>query len=92
MDDDYFEGPDYQHNRDSTIQLLEVWKKAQKYLDLFWMVWREEYLLSLRKKLPVVYKDPKSKCERVPREVEIVFVKDNNIPRSSWKLGKIQHL
>jgi len=43
--DNYYQDKDYQPKRDTTTQLLETWKRGQKYLDLFWKVWREEYLL-----------------------------------------------
>ena len=39
VDDDYFRDSDYQRNRDSTMQLLEGWKKGQQHLNLFWKVW-----------------------------------------------------
>ena len=92
VDDDYFRDSDYQPNRDSTTQLLESWKKGQQHLNLFWKVWQEEYLLSLREKLPIYHKGSKFKNVKVPKEGDIVLIKDDNMPRSSWKLGKIQRL
>ena len=56
IDDEYFKDADYQHDKSSTTKLLEGWKKGQKHLDLFWKVWRQEYLLSLREKLPIVHR------------------------------------
>ena len=67
-------------------------EKGQKHLDLFWKVWREEYLLSLREKLPIVHKGLNSTYMKVPKEGDVVLVKDDNMARSRWKLGKILHL
>ena len=92
VEDEYFKDVDYLFDRSSTTRLLESWKKGQKHLDLFWKVWREEYLLSLRENLPIVYKGLRSKHMKVPKKRDIVLVKDDNMVRSSWKLGKIQHL
>ena len=41
---------DFHIHEDSTIKLIENWKKGQKHLDLFWKVWKDEYLLSLKGK------------------------------------------
>ena len=92
VDDDYFRDSYDQPNRDSTMQLLEGWKKGQQHLNLFWKICREEYLLSLREKLPIFHKGSKFKNVKVPKEGDIVLVKDDSMPRSSWKLGKIQRL
>ena len=64
-------------------------EKGQKQVDLFWKVWKEEYLVSLREKLPLEHKHPKSQSLMEPKEGSIVIVKDNNLPRSTWKLGRI---
>ena len=42
-EDSHYKDEDYQPKRDMATQLLATWKKGQKYLDLFWKVWREEY-------------------------------------------------
>ena len=38
IDDEYFKDAYYQPDISSTTQLLEVWKKGQKHLNLFWKV------------------------------------------------------
>ena len=38
--------------KDSATSSLEVWKKVQQQLNSFWDIWRNEYLLSLRGKVP----------------------------------------
>ena len=88
-DADYHCDEDFQPSKDSATKLIEIWKKGQKQVDLFWKVWKEEYLVSLREKLPLEHKHPKSQCLMEPKEGSIVIVKDNNLHRSTWKLGRL---
>ena len=85
-DTDYHCDEDFQPSKDSATKLIEIWKKGQKQVGLFWKVWKEEYLVSLREKLPLEHKHPKSQSLMEPKEGSIVIVKDNNLPRSTWKL------
>ena len=39
--------PDFNPYKSSTDRLLLIWKKGQKWLNVFWKIWRDEYLLSL---------------------------------------------
>ena len=80
---------DFHIHEDSTIKLR---KKVQKHLDFFWKVWKDEYLLSLRERIPLVHKQFKSYCDKEPTEGTIVVVNDDNLPRCSWKFGKIVRL
>ena len=48
--------------------------------------------MSLRERLPLVHKNSKAHHLRESKEGDIVIVKENNLPRSNWKLGKIIHL
>ena len=57
-----------------------------------WKFWKVEYLMSLRERLPLVHKMHKNVDHREPKEGEIVIIKEDDAPRSSWKLGKIKHL
>ena len=77
IDDEYFKDADYQPDKSSRTKLLEVWKKGQKLLNLFWKVWRKEYLLSLREKLPLTHRGSKSKYFKLPKVGDIVLIKDN---------------
>ena len=89
---DYPKDEDFQPNsKDSATKLLESWKKGQQHLDSFWKFWKEEYLMSLRERLPLMHKMYKNCDLREPKEGEIVIIKDD-VPRSSWKLGKIMRL
>ena len=46
-DTDYDKDVDFEPSKDSTTKLLETWWKGQVYLNTFWKVWKDEYLLSL---------------------------------------------
>ena len=89
---DYHCDEDFQPNKDSVTKLIEMWKKGQKQLDLFWKMWQEEYLLSLREKLPLEHKQTRSQHLMEPKKGSIVIVKDKSLPRSNWKVGKILRL
>ena len=55
-DIDYHGDDDLQPNVDSASKLIEFWKKGQKCVNLFGRVWKEEYLISLRERIPLEYK------------------------------------
>ena len=48
--------------------------------------------MSLRERIPLVHKQSKSSSSAEPIEGSIVIVKDDNLPQSAWKLGKIIRL
>ena len=77
---DYHCDEDFQPNKDSVTKLIEMWKKGQKQLDLFWKMWQEEYLLSLREKLPLEHKQTRSQHLMEPKKGSIVIVKDKSLP------------
>ena len=41
---------DYNPYESSAERLLQTWKKGQRLLNVFWKIWRDEYLLSLRER------------------------------------------
>ena len=84
--------PEFQVVKNSATKLIEHWKKGPKHLDIFWKSWRDEYLLSLRERNPLVHRQPRSHSEKEPTEGSIVIVKDDNLPRSNWRIGKILRL
>ena len=56
-------------------------------LNRFWNLWRNEYLLNLREKLPVVKK--KSKNVPTPPKIgDVVLVKEK-LPCGHWRVGRI---
>ena len=89
-DIDYHGDEDFQPNVESSSKLIELWKKGQKRVDLFWRVWKEEYLISLRERIPLEHKLSRSESlEHQPRVGSIVIVKDGNVPRGNWKLVRL---
>ena len=84
--------PEFQVVKNSATKLIEHWKKGQKHLDIFWKSWRDEYLLSLRERNLLVHRQPRSNSEKEPTEGSIVIIKDDNLPRSNWRIGKILRL
>ena len=75
----------------SSTKLLETWRKGQKHLDTFWKLWFNEYVLSLRERTQKTLKAPRIQSAVHPSKGDIVLLKDN-LPRGSWKLGKIEAL
>ena len=76
-------------SRDSVTTPLNHWKKGQKQLNTFWEIWKNEYLTSLREKSSLYHKVVKGQTSYIPKPGQIVIIKEDNIPRAVWKLGKI---
>ena len=60
-------------------------------MDAFWKSWKNEYLLSLRERTQTQLKCGRILSSTCANIGDIVIVKDE-IPRGSWKLGKIIEL
>ena len=82
---------DYQPYESTSERLLETWKKGQKLLNVFWKIWRDEYLLSLWKRTKCELKSKHKQSHFSPGEGDVVLVKED-IPRGSWRLGKVIRL
>ena len=54
-------------------------------------MWKDEYLLSLRERISLYHKGA-NRSQGLPKIGDIVLVKDDNLPRAAWKLGKIINL
>ena len=66
---------------------MQTWKREQNRLNQFWILWRNEYLLSLREKSQVPLKGSKN-IPTPPKIGDVVLVKEN-LPHGHWRVGRI---
>lgn len=83
--------PEFQVRINSTESLVQRWKKGQGHLKMFWSVWRDQYLLSLRERFQTHLKGPRVKAPIQPKIGDVVLIKEP-LPRGCWKLGRIKEL
>ena len=77
---------------DSTAErLLQTWKKGQNLLNMFWRMWRNEYLLSLRERTQRKLKSGRKQSHFTPNIGDVVLVKDD-LPRGCWRIEKVVNL
>ena len=82
-EDDNQNDPDYQNEDISKAKkLLVTWKKGNRHLEQLQQVWRDRYLLSLRKQNQKFKKHPQIKNEREAKICDVVQVKES-IPRGT---------
>ena len=72
-------------------KLLETLEKCQKYLEHFWKIWKDDYLLSLRGRSQICKHHPRIQSKQEPWVGDVVQIQEN-IPRGSWKIGRIMEL
>lgn len=65
------------------VYATKRWRRVQYLIEQFWGRWKKEYLLNIstRQKwhLP----------QRNLRVNDIVIIKDDNLPRNHWQLGRV---
>ena len=69
--------------------MVEILKKGQKYLDTFWHILKEDYLLSLGKLSQTVLILQWKQFSVNPILGDIVVIRDTLL-RASWKLGGVE--
>ena len=85
------EDKDFQPAESTTEKLLQMWKKGQRLLDMFWKSWKHEYLTSLRERTQTCLKTGRVHSEFLPKINDVVIVKDDTT-RGNWKFGKVTEL
>ncbi len=66
--------------------LRKQWRRVQHYSNEFWYRWRREYLSSLQ------YRQKWNRPRRDLHVGDICILKDDNLPRGHWKLGRIHEV
>ena len=82
-------GIDYYTVQNLSTVLLETWKRGQQELDKFWKIWTDEYLKSLREIQTMNMKPIKGEINRIPKIGEVVIIKEDDLPRGTWKMARI---
>jgi hypothetical protein len=59
------------------------WRRVQYLANLFWTRWKKEYLVSLQQR------QKWTKSERNVAVGDIVLLKDENMPRNDWSMGRV---
>uniref|UniRef100_A0A1I7VM44 Integrase catalytic domain-containing protein n=1 Tax=Loa loa TaxID=7209 RepID=A0A1I7VM44_LOALO len=67
-------------NFDTRERIIKYWLGTLKVLDIFWEIWKKDYLMSLRERTQKEHVNPKGTENRKPRE-EIVLVDEPKTPR-----------
>ncbi|VDN00191.1 unnamed protein product, partial [Onchocerca ochengi] len=70
-------------------ELVKHWTSTLKTLDVFWKLWRQDYLASIRERLQKEIRSPRITEERLPQINEIVLLIEPNVPRGIWNLARI---
>ena len=83
--------PDYKETQSSKEILLNKWKKGQSILNLFWVTWRNDYLLNLRERSQIKLKSKRIESKEFAKVVNIIQIKEN-APRRLWKIAMIVEL
>uniref|UniRef100_A0A1I7VAN4 Integrase catalytic domain-containing protein n=1 Tax=Loa loa TaxID=7209 RepID=A0A1I7VAN4_LOALO len=69
--------------------LIKHWTSTLKTLDVFWKLWREDYLASLRERQQKEIHSPRLIEKRLPQVNEIVLLVEPNVPRGIWNLAQV---
>ncbi|MCP3663650.1 MAG: DDE-type integrase/transposase/recombinase, partial [Gammaproteobacteria bacterium] len=77
---------------DSVDKLSNYWKKQMEQIERFWIMWEKEYLQSLRERPQVDHRNLRIQVFQSPSIGEVVLVKDADMPRGAWKMGRIVEL
>jgi hypothetical protein len=77
---------------EATKRLVAYWKYKQRHLNTLWEYWHDEYLLSLRERGNAIHAGQRKHMRSHPYVGEIVLVRDDDVPRGSWKIAQVQRL
>ncbi|XP_049884937.1 uncharacterized protein LOC126379949 isoform X4 [Pectinophora gossypiella] len=74
------------------IDLVKSWKRGQRIMQDFKLMFRDQYLPSLRERYFQRPKQPRITSGKSPRVGDLVQIKDDSRNRLNWRVGKISTL
>ena len=83
--------PDYLPVISYAEKLIKIWKRGQELLDMFWKIWRHEYLTSLRERTQTKLRDGRVHSHSSPKVNDVVLIKEDSA-RGNWRFGKVIQL
>ncbi|XP_042577363.1 uncharacterized protein LOC122136841 [Cyprinus carpio] len=78
---------DHDHTTVSKEEMTRRWRYKNRLMTNLWNRWRKDYLLDLKSAHSCSTQKP-----TVLKTGDIVLIGDANMPRQTWKLGKIEEL
>ena len=84
-----FEDPDYILPQEGK-ELFNLFKGNLALTDAYWEVFKEEYLLSLREQQTMLHEGDKQTTHTLPKPDDTVLVKELDLRRGEWKMGRIK--
>uniref|UniRef100_A0AC35ET50 Integrase catalytic domain-containing protein n=1 Tax=Panagrolaimus sp. PS1159 TaxID=55785 RepID=A0AC35ET50_9BILA len=79
--------PTYFPQEDFKTKLLKTLKTTTTCIDRTWKRWNKEYLTKLRETSQNLHKQ--KGLDLIPEVGEVVLIDDDEVPRGSWRLGKV---
>ncbi|KAK5969605.1 hypothetical protein GCK32_015089 [Trichostrongylus colubriformis] len=70
------------------IEVLDALKSSCETTDMFWKIWQEQYLTSLREKHKKTLTSQRH-AQRIPAVGDVVLLCDPVLPRNSWRMARI---
>ena len=77
-------------NDETQLNLHDRFNQLELNLDLFWGVWKKDYLTNLREAHQKRFKRARHSID--PSVDDVVLVHDEKLKRGAWKMGRIQTL
>lgn len=71
-------------------ELVNLYNGNLALTDIYWELFRDEYLSSLREKQTVVHKGNDQRLRTVPKVGDIVCLKEVDLRRGEWKIGRVE--
>ena len=72
-DEDQQQDPDFFSESSSSQKLLDMWCKGQKHLKIFWKLWFNKYVLSLREQTEKHLKAPRTQSSTQPSKGDVLL-------------------